>query len=276
MLPDAVVHPEQRETQAKRYTSHEVTAARAGRPSGRTSLISYAIFDPSWPENMKIASILRTSIFVLVASIASAQSQNPRVDQPFPHFTQAAGQTDEDGFPTSGAKLCILGKPGLCYQMPSYSAETGSVTYDFGLDPHTQRLPLPGGGSWIFFTGTFSGGGSGTLTRLATLRYNDKGEIANLLPFIAVTNVSDYAMWMLDSVSPFPILVKADFVWGKGETHFASHFYTVEAWKFDPKSDNYKKAISYVTSRKYAGGDSSPVRVLKPEREQIIARLKSR
>jgi hypothetical protein len=220
---------------------------------------------------MKNASILRRIGLGLLIVVASAQGQSL---QPFPHFSQAEGKTDSDGLPISGAKVCILGKPDTCYQMPEHVVDGGSVIYQFGLEPHSERLPLPGGASWVFFTATFSGGGSGTLTSFSVLRYTkDPEKIVDLLPFVAATNVSDYAMWTIPAASTFPILVDADFVWTQGEGHFDPHVYTIEAWKFDPKSDRYAKAFSYRTSRKYPGGDVGRVQVLKPERQEILKRL---
>jgi hypothetical protein len=162
--------------------------------------------------------------------------------------------------------------------MPSHtSGGAGKVTYEFGLEPRSERLQLAGGGSWVFFAATFSGGGSGTLTRLAVLRYESKsGKIVNLLPFEAVTNVSDRAMWMVPEASAYPVLVDADFIWGEGETHFDSHFYDISAWKFDAAIDKFVKALSYQTPKKYRGGDDSPIRVLAAERGEIIRRLSSK
>jgi hypothetical protein len=126
--------------------------------------------------------------------------------------------------------------------------------------------------------GDILGGGSGTLERLAVLHYesNRSGKIVNLMPFVAVTNVSDRAMWTVPSASDYPILVKADFIWSEGEVHFGDHYYTVEAWRFDPRADQYTKAFSYRRTRKYDGGDSAPVRVLAPERQEILRRLETR
>jgi hypothetical protein len=140
-------------------------------------------------------------------------------------------------------------------------------------------LSLTGGGSWVFFSSTFSGGGSGTLESLAVLRFDgslETGKIVNLLPFVGVTNVSDRAMWTIPSASAYPILVRADFIWSDGETHFGLHFYTVEAWCFDPKADRYTKTFSYRTSKRYDGGDNKPVRVLEPERVEILRRLEAK
>jgi hypothetical protein len=156
--------------------------------------------------------------------------------------------------------------------MPSSPApDAPKVIYQFGLDPCSERLPLATGGSWVFFAGTFSGGGSGWLERLAVLRY-DGDSIINLMPFKTVTNISDRAMWTVPNASPYPILVDADFIWSDGESHFEPHFYMVEAWLFDSRSDHYVRAFSYRTTKKYDGDMRKP-HVLGPERDEILRRL---
>ncbi|MEG9436395.1 hypothetical protein JAO29_09485 [Edaphobacter sp. HDX4] len=128
----------------------------------------------------------------------------------------------------------------------------------------------------MFFTGTFSGGGSGTLERLAVLRFEGDeigGKIVNLLPYVAVTNVSDRAMWKVPEITPYPILVRADFLWNDRETHFGAHYFIVDAWLFNERLDRYVKAFSYKTKTKYDGGDGGPVHVLKRERQEILRRL---
>jgi hypothetical protein len=230
-------------------------------------------------ETMKPALVFAQFALTLIAGIASGQTASAPTSQAFPRFTQTQGNLDSDGLPTSGAKLCVIAKPPLCYQMPSETAAGSTVAYQFGLQPLSQRLTVPGGGSWIFFSSMFSAGGSGTLTRLAVLRYQGAGnaqQIVNLMPFVAATNVSEFAMWTVPTASPYPILVHADFVWGDGEAHFDPHFYTVEAWKFDPGTGLYGKTFQYQTSQKYSGGDSSPVHVLTPERDQIMAHLNAK
>lgn len=165
--------------------------------------------------------------------------------------------------------------------MPSETdSGANGVKYEFGLELRAERLTLAGGGSWIFFSAMFSGGGSGTLTRLAVLRYAGSegvGRIDNLLPWVGATNESEWVMWTVHEASAYPVLVVADFIWGKGETHFDTpHYYAVAAWKFDASADRYAKAFEYRTSRRYSGGDSSPIRVLQPEREEVIRKLESK
>ena len=227
--------------------------------------------------NARFASVA----FVLIATsvLAIGRTDSAPLSGQFPRFTLKEGQLDADGLPVSGAKLCVVKNAGLCYQMPPETYDSSdSVKYQFGLEPRAERLALTSGGSWIFFSAVFSAGGSGTLTRFAVLRYIENGRVGrieNLLPWVGATNVSDWAMWALPEVSVYPVLVAADFVWGKEETHFAPHFFVIRAWRFNPNSDRYAKVFEYQTTKKYGGGDSAPVRVLGPEREEIIRRLES-
>lgn len=228
---------------------------------------------------MKSKYVAGISALIVTAVLASGITANALPASRFPELTLTEGQLDSDGFPISGAKLCVSGMQGVCYQMPSETYSGSKVTYEFGLEPQAERLPLAGGGSWVFFSATFSGGGSGTLTRFAVLRYEGEGKtakIVNLLPWVGATNVSEWAMWTVKGASAYPIFVHADFVWGKGETHFDSHFYTVEAWGFNQQSDRYEKVFEYQTSRKYGAGDGPPIRVLRPERAEIIRLLKTK
>ena len=214
--------------------------------------------------------------FVILVSASRAQTPASTPIAEFPPFKVIQGNVDSDGLPTSGAKLCLLKPADFCYQMPSNSGySSGAVTYDYGINPHSERLPLKGGGSIVLFSAQFSGGGSGTLDSLAILRYESAGKVVNLLPFVGVTNQSDHAMWHVPQASNFPILVTADFIWTDGETHFAKHFYTVSAYRFDDQKDQYIKAFSYRTSKKYAGLDETDqVNVLSSERENILRRLR--
>ena len=204
-----------------------------------------------------------------------AFSQNRFSD--FPNFKMIRGEVDLEGLPTSGAKLCLLKPAGICFRMPSRKINpSDSAVYEFGLHPRSERLPLSGGGSFIFFSSQFAGGGSGTLDSLAILRYEADGKIVDLTPFIGVTNQSDRAVWQIAEASKFPILVTADFYWMDGETHFADHFYTVTAYRFDAEKDRYFEAFSYRTSNKYPGLDKvNQVHVLGSERAEILRRLEA-
>ncbi|MBB5340336.1 hypothetical protein [Tunturiibacter gelidoferens] len=221
---------------------------------------------------LKQSSMVFLFVAVLLAN-SHARSYSQAIHTDFPRFTVFRGAADSDGLPTSGAKLCLLKPAGVCFEMPSHRA-SDSVEYEFGLDPRSESLPLAGGGSLVFFSSQFSGGGSGTLDSLAILRYQADGKIINLMPFVGVTNQSDRAVWQIASVSNFPILVTADFYWMDGETHFSEHLYTVNAYEFDTESDRYVKVISYRTFKKYPGLDEvERIHILTSERAQILRRL---
>lgn len=215
-------------------------------------------------------------LYPLAILVSGIHTQVLASTMDFPRFILIQGNIDSDGLPVSGAKLCLLKPRDSCYSMPSNSAYwSGSVVYNYGLDPRSERLPLKGGGSLVFFSARFSGGGSGTLDSLAILRCESDKKIVNLLPFVGVTNQSDQAIWSVPEASGFPILVTADFDWADKETHFAKHFYIVTAYYFDARIDRYAKAFSYRTSKKYAGLDEADqIHVLGPERKEILRRLR--
>lgn len=223
--------------------------------------------------------MLRRSILlvVFVGSIfsSSAQTLDPTHVTEFPRFRLIQGNLDSDGLPTSGARLCVLNAANVCYQMPSNTGlSTGQVKYDYGLNPTAERLPLSDGGSFVFFSAEYSGGGSGSLDSLAILRYESSGKIANILPFVDITNQSERAIWTIPKASHFPILVTADFDWRDGETHFARHFYTITAYTYEVRKGRFAKAFSYRTTKKYPGLDETDQpHILGPERKTILRRL---
>jgi hypothetical protein len=116
------------------------------------------------------------------------------------------------------------------------------------------------------------------LGRLVLLQYEGDGKFVDLLPYVAVTNQSNRAMWTLPEFSEFPVLVTADFLWDfdAGETHYANHHYQISAYGFNATTRRYTELLSYKTTHRYPGEDDvNHVRVLGPEREQILRRLRS-
>jgi hypothetical protein len=70
------------------------------------------------------------------------------------------------------------------------------------------------------------------------------------------------------------MLVTADFVWAKDESHFAEHRYRITSYVYNKQSGRYSELDQYVTQKKYAGlGNSDLVNVLEPEKATIIQRL---
>jgi hypothetical protein len=217
------------------------------------------------------------SMGLLLASTMPVWGQMPKKTQDFPRFKVVNGLMDKDRLPVGGASVCLIDRPG-CFKMPDWAVDHSTVVYQFGLNPRVERLKLKGGGSLVFFSATYSGGGSGLAERLAVLRYEGNGNVVNLLPNHYVTDQSDRTMWNLPEISDFPVLVTADASWDMdaGETHFAWHRYDIKVFRFDPKSGRYGEVISYRTAKKYAGlDDASVIRVLGPERDEILRRLRA-
>ncbi len=209
------------------------------------------------------------SISVIGITDVQATSGEPA----FPRFTQTEGKLDADGLPLSGVRLCVFPGRAPCFEMPPAPVSGSSKElYQFGLNPRSERLPISSGGSWVFLSGTFSGGGSGMLERVAVLRYGANGKIENLMPEITETEMADRAMWKVPEASPYPLFVRADYVWGKDESHFEKHFFEVDAWAFDPATSQYKKRFSYRTAKRYDRGEGSD-HVLSAERAEILRRL---
>ena len=199
-------------------------------------------------------------------------------EQPFPRFTTKEGKLDSDGFQTSGARLCLLPQPTTCFQMPSQSMPGGGGTYDFGLQPRSDRHALAGGGAWTLFAATFNAGGSGSLTRFALLRFTPQNTLENLLPDVALVDEGEAALWDVVAVSPSPLLVTAEPFWDMdhGESHFEAHRQTMHVYRFDPQTKQYASVLKYRTTRKYGGDDGKPAPVpgpLRGEREQVLQRL---
>jgi len=209
---------------------------------------------------------------MILATVLPAAAQTPST-APVHVFV---GKVDADGLPISAARLCIGSAPSQCFAMPSMSPKGEKPGfYQFGFDPHWKVLRVPGGKTSLLFSATFSGGGSGTLTRYAILRADER-HITNLLPEVALTNASEEAVWKDSNLSPYPVLVTADFDWdmAAGETHFAKHRYFVNVYRFDTKQDVYVNAITYRTSKKYDSlDDADTIHVIAPERSEILRRL---
>jgi hypothetical protein len=116
------------------------------------------------------------------------------------------------------------------------------------------------------------GGGSGSADRYVLLRFEPDLHFKNLLPEIVVTNQADVAAWDLPTVSPMPVFLTADYLWGAMEAHYSSHFFEVRMYVYDPAADRYKLRHKYQTAHKYPGIDNweQAPEVLEKERGRII------
>lgn len=178
-----------------------------------------------------------------------------------------------EGGAAEPARVCILVSPSKACFSP---ARDTTARLEFGIEPHAELVRIAPGRNGLLFTAGASAGGSGSLTSLALLDF-DGQELRNLLPTIVLTNQSQYAFWREPGISPAALLLTADFVWARGETHFAPHRYLVTVYGFREGVGKYGRLERYTTTRKYPGlDDADEISVLGPERPVILARLKAR
>jgi hypothetical protein len=195
----------------------------------------------------------------------------------FPQFSVSEGQVDRhatETFVRSGARLCTLDKPELCFTMPSGPDRNCP---EFGMSPQGQRVSL-NDKSWVLFAAACSNGGSGSITRLALLDRQGTGgdeRVVNLFPLIELSELSEYDMWVVPGGGQYLALVDADVIWGAGEVHYDRHFFTIGVWAFDAAQNTYRKVASYRTAKKYDKEDAGH-EVLASERANILSRLGGR
>jgi hypothetical protein len=204
-----------------------------------------------------------------------AQGESSTAVREFPQYRVYQGVLGEDNFPISGARLCTTeGKPN-CFTLAHSGAKSDEDSWSyFGLRARSQRLKLDGGGSVVLFNAN-CGGGSGSADRYVLLRSEPDGHLKNLLPEIIVTNQADVATWDIPNVSPLPVFVTADYLWGGMEAHYSSHFFEVRIYVYDAAADRYKLRHKYQTAHKYPGIDNweQAPEVLEKERGKIIEML---
>jgi hypothetical protein len=101
-------------------------------------------------------------------------------------------------------------------------------------DVEILRSEIDSGGSAMFFSGTFSAGGSGMVESFALLQYDSHGKIKNILPKVLVIDGGDRRVWNLGKVSAMPVPAFAEQILGEGEAHDRNrHFYNVSVYEFD-------------------------------------------
>jgi hypothetical protein len=192
------------------------------------------------------------------------------------------GKTDPantaDCLPQTPARIC-LGATGTehCYALPSDN------DFIFGLESRAIPVGQLDGLELTLFTATYSGCGSGTVTKFALLTVRN-GEFVNLLPSVELSNQSDYKFWSLPEFSSLPVLVTADYIWNHEdikksnfieETHSAPHRYRVNAYVYDDKSSRYLLKVHFDTAKMYSGvQDAEEINIVDAEKTVILAKLK--
>ena len=127
----------------------------------------------------------------------------------------------------------------------------------------------------VLFGARFRAGGSGNL-RLVTLWSIPSVRQAprQLLPRILLSKQSEYRF--VRGVGPrgSTVFTAADYVWGKGETHFSAHRFTFSVYTYDSRTRRFVRILRYVTARKYPSFDDVDViDVIRHEIGEIRRRL---
>lgn len=209
-----------------------------------------------------------------ITALALSQSQpSPSADTFHGQRVEITTPQAEDGAALSSATICLKSAgEQQCYTPPK---QEPSGLF-FGLGPHAEIIKLSADEEALLFTAVASGGGSGAATHLALLR-TGKDKLVNLLPEgLAVSEQGEYKFWTEPSVSPKPLFVKADYVWNKGETHFARHKFRISVYIFDKAAQAYQRRDEYITAKKYPSlDDTDVINVLGFEKAQVLSRLKT-
>jgi hypothetical protein len=210
-------------------------------------------------------------VFIMVALAESilAQSTNP-----IPKFMGRkvtlvdAGYKDEPGlFPKGPASVCVEGPP----QRQCYTAKE-----DFGGEPTVSLVQVEKDMLALLFSAA-SGGVSGWAVHFALLRPGTGNNLEDLLVGdVTVSNQNQHAFVNDTSISPSPIFLIADAVWGPNEGHYGPHRFMVSAYargiSSDPDSDAYYLADQFMTVRRYDLQEHADI--ITSEKQEIVARLR--
>ena len=110
------------------------------------------------------------------------------------------------------------------------------------------------------------------LRPICSAAFRTGSKLQEFAAWIVVTNQADVAAWNLPTVSPMPVFLTADYLWGAMEGHYSSHFFEVRIYVYDPAMERYKLRHKYYTKHRYPGIDNweQAPEVLEKERGRII------
>ncbi len=148
-----------------------------------------------------------------------------------------------------------------------------SVRYPHQTVSRVETISINPTAKGIWISATFSGGGSGSLTRNELWLYDSKrDEFDKAITF----NQTEQGEAKFVSSGPLAgCLVTADAHWGIDESHFEPHYFRMTVRKFNQSSQSYDEILQYLTSKKYDSLDSGSIDVVSPELPQTLAKLKA-
>jgi len=204
------------------------------------------------------------SIFAFATVLAMAQDQPDFVRE---RIEITEPPRDADGFSTERAKICATLASGnkQCYTAPAGFYNQGKVTF-VGLPESKNGL--------VFFINSHNAFG-GFQTSLALLVPGPKESLRNLLARnTAYSERGEFEFWQDKSISPWPVLSIADYVWGRDESRNDQHYYEIRTLLLDARSGQYTLRDHFQTRAKYATPSlDDRDRVLDSEKTNLIAHL---
>jgi hypothetical protein len=193
------------------------------------------------------------------ASVAA--SGGPTTQTPYKVY-----QGVQSPYDYKGARVCLVyGKEEHCWNAGDYISEVTA-----------KPITLRSGRRLILVTALSMGGSDGTLD-LALLDEQSQQPV-NLLPSVelASANAGQWDDWLIEEISPMPIILTADPVWSdditlsNAEARAAAHQFGITTYSYNAAAAHYSPQLAYVTSGKYPGGKD----VIALERPAIMAGLK--
>jgi hypothetical protein len=170
-----------------------------------------------------------------------------------------------DDFPLGPASVCLEGPLRQCYTAPQ----------GFGNNPTVAIVQLQKDVPAILFSAE-TGGNSGSEIHFALLRPGTGKDLEDLFAADAsVSNQSQHAFWTDSEVSPAPIFLTAEYVYGPGEGHYGAHRYVVSSYVLGSSMADqrlYYLQDRYMTVRKY--DLDAKADVLASEKPTTLSRLR--
>ena len=220
---------------------------------------------------MKTPALL-APVFLLAASTGVLLAQPPLPGLVFKgqRVTVTAAPATPDGVMPAGPAQVCLAPSGMCFTAP----DNGTP---FGFSPDATPVQLGANQQGLLFTAIASSSGSGSEKLIAVLEVRN-GRLDNLAPGVKVSEQGEYKMWQEPSISKTALLVTADYVWGRAETHFSAHRFRISTYVLEPivASDVqfYSLRDEFITSKRYPSLDEVvTVAVLGHEKVEVLARL---
>jgi len=191
---------------------------------------------------------------------------------------QPNGKNSETG--NIAAKLCfwdsLANQQKNCTSITSMLPNDGMMYYyqTFnGLElihPDATSPPL------LKFSASFSGGGSGSLGQISFWKYDRQINRFEPSSHITLTEQGEYHLFNKGDLAG--MLTTANAVWQAGETHFSSHHFYIEVYRFD-SNNGYVKQLGYLTPSSYPSFDEAEkIDVISheiPRIEKLLVTIKS-